>query len=75
MKKIMNSISEKFNVLIKNKKKYKFVAYISQDESSKDVVVDAFEIEDYSEKLAYKEALRLMGLKYDKMGFYIRTIK
>jgi hypothetical protein len=50
---------------------YKCVAYVDED-PKKDKIVDAFEIQEYSLKGAYKVADEVLKLKYPGTGIDIR---
>ena len=62
---------ELLNKVFNIKKTYKCVAYIDDGES-KDKIVDAFEIEEFSMNRAYKTAYEVLKLKYPDMGLDIR---
>ena len=65
-------VSESFNRILNKKYTYKCVAYID-DKTGKDKIVDAFEIEEYSLRRAYKVAYDVLMLKYPGMGLDIRV--
>lgn len=66
-----NFISEIFNKIIYNKKNYKCTAYID-DNKGGDKILDAFEIKDFSIRLAYRTAHEVLKLKYPNMGCDVR---
>lgn len=70
MKYIFSTIKEYYNKIFNIKKIYKCIAYI--DNGTGDKLVDAFEITDFSERIAYNTAIEVLKLKYPNMGFNIR---
>lgn len=70
MKKIIKDI---FSIIFKIKKKYKCIAYIKDiTDNNTDSIVEAFEIEEYTDKRAYNEAYNILKLKYSDKVFDIR---
>lgn len=65
-------VSESFNRIINKKITYKCLAYID-DKTGTDKIIDAFEIEEYSLKRAYKVSYDVLKLKYPDMGLDIRV--
>lgn len=57
--------------LFRKRKKYKCIAYVD-DEKGNDKMVDAFEIDEYSLKRAYKVAYDVLFLKYPGMGLDVK---
>ena len=66
-------ILEKFNILIRRKKIYKFLTFVDK-KNEKDKIVEAFEIKEYSKRRAYKTANEMLTLKYPDSGLDIRFV-
>lgn len=64
-------ISEFFNRIINKRNTYKCVAYID-DGKSKDKIVDAFEIKEFSRRRAYLIAINALQFKYNGKGIDVR---
>lgn len=54
------------------KKSYKCLAYVNE---SDDKIVEAFQIEEYTEKRAFKTSYEILKLKYPLSGLNIRIKK
>lgn len=64
--KLISLISESFIETFFDKKVYKCIATIKKDND--DEIIDAFEIEEYTYKRAYKSVYEILKYKYPGIG-------